>query len=202
LGVAVSVCAYFQYQSTQDLTRTNTRRAQRAYLLFESVRLAEPLNVGSPIRIILDLHNTGPTPALEVRFSATIHTLPKGAWRQATDSIGPNLPVVDIAANSTAHLEAIRKDPTGRPERLTVEEARLLSTEETRLFVGGAASYNDVFMDSPRPPGVLPDAASFIFQYVVQKRGDINSGVFTPFNSNFNRIQPNISIGPPPPTRP
>jgi uncharacterized repeat protein (TIGR01451 family) len=134
------------------LTREQVHIGQRAYVIVEHPTFTEPLAIGQPIKVTVELKNTGQTPAIQLRTVVVVDVLldePKDISYPTPETV------------STIGAGQIKKVHAGRLNRLNEDEFKdvtskdefsvdgantvLTITQHRHVYVYGRVVYKDIF---------------------------------------------------------
>lgn len=133
---------------TLGFTRESTHLDQRAWVTVVSLVTHPPVpEVGQTFRISINFTNSGKTPALNILSTTVADPVPKGGQPNFSYTNDPVAHVGLIAPNgyNFAELKPARSRSTGNESPLTQAIIDEIKREDTRIYVHGHLTYNDVF---------------------------------------------------------
>jgi hypothetical protein len=173
----LTLLLWLQARSANELTRTNLRAAERAYMLLQGATLTSPLVVGQPIRANVVFKNTGRTPAEGIRIGANFYIGKGSGERYPTAYFDPLSQRNDRGSGEELRVFVPRTDEiTHYVTNLTPDEWQSLRSFDRVLLLIGEIQYVDVF-SLPTTPQTIPDSTTFCSEFRMDESG---GGVFMP----------------------
>lgn len=124
-----------------DQARDSFQIAQRAYLVVETIQIAELPNLDRPLAAEIVVRNSGITPALNMQFSGRLDVTsitPTDTPREFTDQDGQ----ITLGSNSKRAMRVIG----GRA--LDAQELKEINNDQSKIYVTGTVSYEDIFQQT------------------------------------------------------
>jgi hypothetical protein len=130
-----------QSQLALNATMETSRRDQRAWLTIDAVNLPKPLAVGENVVVLIQVRNSGKTPAREVGVLGTVISRSSFSEVNVTDNATQGLNSRLLVGPNTISVVPLDSD---EPVRSQVQ-IDLIMSGPWRLYAKGIIVYRDIF---------------------------------------------------------